>query len=237
MARQVEVTSENGALVASAVPALTAAETWTWEWKHHGAADSSAQAVPAADDERFTNLADYAGKEVRTVLTDVNGTRLEARFVRVPAEPAADAKPPWPRDFAIGAGVAAALVLLLLALAARVWTRLRESTAQASTVEALPGQVTWPLLTLGAIVLALGLWMVAVEWRVTFAYTQAAPTGTKGPDMVKVVEALSKLKGATLVTLVGLVILVAPTWIAASAAGDGSDGGGGSDDAAVTTAP
>jgi len=234
--RQVDLQQQGDALIASVDPPAAATETWSWRAKTHGESDATAREIPGAVGDRFADLANYVGKEVQATFTDTTGQTHPSPWVRVQGKaPSDEERSPWPQNFAVAAGIVAVAVLVALGVAARVWTRLRDSTDQASTLEALPGQVAWPLLTIGAVVLALGLWMVVVEWRGTFA---AAPTkpGTKAADPVKVLELLSKLKGATLVSLVGLVILLAPAWIAGSAGGDGS-GGGTSDDASTTTAP
>lgn len=235
MEQRVEISLQQGTMVASADPAPQSVDVWQWRWKNKGDRDTNSHEITTVSGDRLTDLKSFAGKEVQARLKRGQKT-FDSQFRLIPLEPTPEVKPPWPKTFALAALAGAIIATIALAFAARVWTRLRESTAQASTIEALPGQMAWPLLAIGWVVLAIGLWMVLVEWRVTFAYTQASPAATKSPDLVKVLDTLGKLKGATLVTLVGLVILLSPAWIAGSAA-EGGSGGGSSDDAATTTAP
>lgn len=228
---------------ASADPPPDSADVWVWQWKMHGTSADTAKEISDNTNDTLADPDQYAGKEIRAGLKQgSNAEPVWSEWEELPAEQkpgkTEHAQLPWPRDFAGGLAVIIGVVTVVLGLAVRIGTRLRENTAQASTLEALPGQVTWPLLTIGWLVIATGIWMVVVEWRAGFL---ADPKKTPEPEtkdaaeqLAKLVTALGNLKGATLVTLVGLVLLIAPVWIATSAAQNSS---GGSDGASSTSPP
>ncbi|GAA5163883.1 hypothetical protein [Ornithinimicrobium tianjinense] len=227
---------DNGSVVqATAVPPAAQGETWSWSFR---ATDTAVSRTAINEtDEALSDRGQYAGQQVQARLKRTDGSVDESTFFLVPPdleESDGSAKLDFHGDFGLGLAVVIAVVSFALGWSGHIVQRLRESTAVGTTLETLPGQLAWPLLAAGWMVLSLGLWMLAMEWRAGFKASKAAPV-SKG-DLPAVIEALGKLKGATLVAIIGLVLLLAPAWIAGStAASDGSGGSG--DDSAVTTAP
>lgn len=86
--------------------------------------------------------------------------------------------------------------------------------------------LTLPVLVLGGLALAVGLFMAAVEWRGRFQAEARKPAGRPGivpalPEGVdKIIESIGKLQGATLVLVVATLLLLGSIWgVASSAAG------------------
>jgi cytoskeletal protein RodZ len=79
-------------------------------------------------------------------------------------------------------------------------------------------QVIGPVTVVGVAVTLIGVWMAATEWRGRFA----APADTTGEreiaDPTKIVEALGKLRGAALVLVSGVVILLGVAWMTSATA-------------------
>jgi hypothetical protein len=78
-----------------------------------------------------------------------------------------------------------------------------------------------PLIVIGVIVIFVGLWMTLVEWRGRFAETTpaAADKGLSGSDVGTVIDAVGKLRGATLAMVVGGLLLLGAAWIGQAAGG------------------
>jgi hypothetical protein len=83
----------------------------------------------------------------------------------------------------------------------------------------LAHQMTVPLLICGVLLVMGGAAMAAVDWRSAYESASRGPQGF-GEDPAKVIDALGKLKGAALVLVSGLVLLLGLAWIAASSADD-----------------
>ena len=81
-----------------------------------------------------------------------------------------------------------------------------------------------PSVLIGAVLIAVGLWMAIVEWRGRFAVAKRLEAGKPGEtvmtadDAGKAIEALSKLQGAALVMVIGALLMLSAAWVAQSAA-------------------
>ena len=82
-----------------------------------------------------------------------------------------------------------------------------------------------PSALIGAVLIAVGLWMAIVEWRGRFAVAKKLEAGKPGGTMImsaddagKAIEALSKLQGAALVMVIGGLLMLSAAWVAQSAA-------------------
>ncbi len=79
-----------------------------------------------------------------------------------------------------------------------------------------------PIAALGVVLVIVGATMTLIEWRGRFAEEPATedgtPRGVSDVDPVKLVEAIGKLKGATLIVVAGLVILLGVAWMTSSTA-------------------
>jgi hypothetical protein len=81
-----------------------------------------------------------------------------------------------------------------------------------------------PSVLIGAVLIAVGLWMAIVEWRGRFAVAKRLEAGKPGERIMtadeagKVIEALSKLQGAALVMVIGALLMLSAAWVAQSAA-------------------
>lgn len=144
------------------------------------------------------------------------------------SQPAAAAETPpvmhlW---FAIVAGLVSVVVVTLVLVGLNLFNG-RGGMADAAWT-ALEGRLkfalalTSPLVVLGTILLLAGMWMAVVEWRGRFVDEPKAGPVTKGDlpfDVGKLVDAIGKLHGATLVVVVGAILLIASAWVGQSAAG------------------
>lgn len=89
---------------------------------------------------------------------------------------------------------------------------------------ALAAKVMGPMLALGALLLLAGLWMVIVEWRGTFATAKAPGVKERSlPSIPEIIKAMGTLKGANLVFVGGLVVVLAVAWMVSSTAGAETD--------------
>lgn len=146
-------------------------------------------------------------------------------------------KPLWRGAFAIV--VAAAIALLTGVLL--VWSGilehdlgLEDAYESFDSRQVLGARIVGVVAAVGIVVVAMGLWMALVEWRGRFEAAQEAKkaleaaagdkvTGLGAEDAAKLipetVEALGALKGAALVLVSGVVILLGVSWMTASATG------------------
>jgi len=86
----------------------------------------------------------------------------------------------------------------------------------------LSHQLTVPLIICGVLLVTFGAAMASVDWRAGYESASGGPRGV-GEDASKVIDALGKLKGAALILVSGLVLLLGLAWIAASAATGAAD--------------
>lgn len=142
---------------------------------------------------------------------------------------AAESKPFYDPAFAKSAaqiiGVVSGVVLLISAF------RILEKSGADWTATGgnlmFAAALTLPVIVLGGLALAVGLFMAAVEWRGRFKEQEkarlesAVATSTAITDNLdKIIESIGKLQGATLVLIVGLLLLLGSVWgVASSAAG------------------
>lgn len=216
----------------SAEPHPSAAATgWKWEFSEHGK-----DSWQAADGDRhvsalsFTMTKTTAG-DYRATAT-IAGSPVPSSAVHVQLKgsggganenPSPNEEPAiWQRNFAIGA----ALVFFGLGVVFVVFSGVLEADLGLSdelykrmtTRESLATRMFGMLLLLGVVVMVIGVWMVAVEWRGRFKPSDT-PKGVPFPAK-EVLETLSKLKGAGLVLLVALAVVLAAAWIGSSAVAD-----------------
>ena len=89
----------------------------------------------------------------------------------------------------------------------------------------LPHQLSLPLITCGVLLVASGVAMASVDWRSAYKETAKQHDLDDTSNMVeaaKLVEALGKLRGGTLILIAGLVLLLGCAWVAANAAEAGT---------------
>jgi hypothetical protein len=81
--------------------------------------------------------------------------------------------------------------------------------------------VIGPIALVGVAVTLIGIWMVLVEWRGRFTEKGADDNVVRkgGVDIPALVGALGKLRGATLVTIAGVAILLSVAWMTSSTTG------------------
>ncbi|HET8987464.1 MAG TPA: hypothetical protein VFN43_03045 [Humibacillus sp.] len=81
-------------------------------------------------------------------------------------------------------------------------------------------RVIGPVTVIGVAVTLFGVWMAMTEWRGRFA--EKPPKQTTGerdiPDVPKIIEAFGKLRGAALVLVSGIVILLGVAWMTSATA-------------------
>ena len=150
-----------------------------------------------------------------------------------PQQPAPPASPPsgpaeattWHKGFAIGS----ALVVLLL-IAGFVYVsqllagNLGLDAAQAAKLDGralLASRVIGPVTVIGVVVTLVGVWMAMTEWRGRFAEQKKAaePSGDRDVSVVpKIIEALGALRGAALVLVSGIAILLGVAWMTSATA-------------------
>ena len=79
-------------------------------------------------------------------------------------------------------------------------------------------RVIGPVTVVGVAVTLVGVWMAMTEWRGRFK-EQAETVGEREiPDPAKVIEALGKLRGAALVLVSGIIILLGVAWMTSATA-------------------
>lgn len=147
-----------------------------------------------------------------------------------------EAQPWFDKDFALWFALACVaiggLVLFIalhlsdgrLGLTGDEWATL-DARAKVAT------RIVLPIVVLGVVAVLVGLWMAAVEWRGRFKkpepsatssdLTTATPSPTgkgTGKDAAEIIESVGKLRGATLVMIVGALLMFAAAWITQSTA-------------------
>jgi hypothetical protein len=136
-----------------------------------------------------------------------------------PAQPAEPATPPelpsLPGRFLIGAGT----VGLLLAVCTLL---LVYNVAKGNLDWTLPQIVAMPLVVMGVVLCCWGAALAATDWRAQYKPTASAEA-RDASSVGAIIDALGKLKGAALILVSGLVLLLGTAWIAASDAGSDGD--------------
>jgi len=103
---------------------------------------------------------------------------------------------------------------------------------------ALAGQIVGPILVLSVGLIALGVWMALVEWRAAFQATAGAPQPSSlGVNPAELIASLSKLKGAALVLISGVVLVVVVGWMVGAPVEAGGTSAGSTAPASATPAP
>ncbi len=141
-----------------------------------------------------------------------------------PTPPAAppEAPPIWHRDFAIVWLIVVIVIAVFVirglellgnqgGFSDKVWEAL-DNRLKVAVVMALP------LVVLGTVSLLTGLWMAVVEWRGRFAEKSSETDKGLTVEPDKIIEAVGKLRGATLAMVVGGILLLGAAWIGQAAA-------------------
>lgn len=150
-------------------------------------------------------------------------------WVATPTDPETPHPPiPWNSVFAVvSAGALLGLLFLFIWLGNlfNLTVSLGEDAAKADPRAALAARVIGPVLAIGAMLLLAGLWMVLLEWRGSFeASNAAAATQNKGPlDLVELTKVVAGLKGAQLIFVGGLVVILAVAWMVGATSDSGGD--------------
>lgn len=112
------------------------------------------------------------------------------------------------------------LLVLLLVLIVFVWksdllslsVSFADDVAENDPRAALAAKVMGPILVIGTAMLAIGIWMIAVEWRGAFA-DRPRTKGLSDGVFAAAVGALKDLKGANLVVIGGIVLILSVAWM------------------------
>ena len=137
-------------------------------------------------------------------------------------------KPETPPDYHGGFARIAGVVALLLA-AALLWRPIvtawgigKDDWLGDAGDRALAASIAVLLVAFGGVLVAVGAWMAAVEWRGRFKKPEA-PQARGGLDAIKgIIESVGKLRGAALVLVVGGLLMLGAAWIGQSSADSGS---------------
>lgn len=224
---------ESGKTVPLVATAGEPVKSWQWAQSDQGSAFTD---ISAATSSTFDlKVDDYLGKTLRATAQFTSGgsDSGDLKIEKAPDTEGAGgdgndppAEPPsvWHVKFAwISAVVTIALFVAFILVTSLEEARLGLDEAAYKKLDgrALVGAaVIGPIALVGVAVTLIGVWMVAVEWRGRFAPKAAGEVQAKGlPDIGTVVTALGKLKGATLVLLSGVTILLAVSWMTGSTAG------------------
>ncbi len=202
-----------------------------YQWKLNQAPIAGANTA----EHNFAMGATTAGEYV--VEAKLAGDDLTSNAITLTRASGEDA-PEFHRFFAIGAAVVLVFVGLLLVvglqyLASRIlvgqfWAGL-EGRLKVALVLGLPSMVV------GTVVVLVGAWMAAVEWRGRLRKPAAGGFQAKtigAGDVKEIISAVGNLRGASLVLIVGAILMLGSAWVAQSAAGAAGTGA-----SAGTTAP
>ena len=138
--------------------------------------------------------------------------------------PPAAGDPPtiWHTTFAvISAIVLAALLGAFVVMSQLFADNLGLDAAETAKLDgrALIGaRVIGPVTVVGVAVTLFGVWMAMTEWRGRFTKAPTATGEREIPDPSKIIEALGKLRGAALVLVSGIVILLGVAWMTSATA-------------------
>ena len=166
----------------------------------------------------------HVGKYTATVTRKAGGSDSATFDVSL----AAESKPFYEADFAKNAATVIGVVsIVILAIGAgRIIDKTGGDWNASGGNLMFAAALTLPVLVLGGLALAVGLFMAAVEWRGRFQAEAKQPPGKSRivpalPDNLdKIIESIGKLQGATLVLVVATLLLLGSIWgVASSAAG------------------
>ena len=142
-------------------------------------------------------------------------------------------KPQYNGNFSIVTALIAALVGLWVVLAGHLfstafglsddsWKSLRGGGQLAARLIA-------PVSVLGVVLILVGAWMAVVEWRGGFADKHDAPPANEHkrtlgmPDIPAIIGAVGKLRGATLLIVIGALLMALSAWVAQSVSNNAGD--------------
>ncbi len=228
---------ENSTVNLNAVVRPTTVAVEGWKWQSSATGRAAWADLPGQTSSTYSLQATHDHKRwVRAVAT-INGQH-------VPSDPyeiivgAATGSPPagetstvpkdepaeWHNDFAICAFVVAAIVFLAFLVVSRfTLSDLGLSEAAYNKLDGrgvVGARLIGPIAVVGVLTVLIGLWMTVTEWRGRFAGpTKAGQHRGAGEDATKLIEALGKLKGATLVLVSGVLILLCVAWMTSSTTG------------------
>ena len=128
----------------------------------------------------------------------------------------------WHTRFAIVAAVVLGALLVTFVVVSELFAGdLGLDAAQLAKLDGralIAARVIGPVTVVGVAVTLIGVWMAATEWRGRFAAKAEATQTREIPDPAKVIEALGKLRGAALVLVSGIVILLGVAWMTSATA-------------------
>ncbi|WP_404390250.1 hypothetical protein [Humibacillus xanthopallidus] len=134
------------------------------------------------------------------------------------------ADPPtiWHKGFAITSAIVIALLLGAFVVMSQLFAdNLGLDAAETAKLDgrALIGaRVIGPVTVVGVAVTLFGVWMAMTEWRGRFTKAPTATGEREIPDPSRIIEALGKLRGAALVLVSGIVILLGVAWMTSATA-------------------
>jgi len=211
-------------LTAEFVGQLVPAE-WKWAKRDAGSDDFGPVDEGSAD---LTVSTAVPGKTVyRATPVDANGGALASGAdlatitVEVTVGDAADSADQhlvFSTGFAVILGIALALALVLFVALSGLFNlqaNFTDKAAEADPRAILAAKVIGPILLLGAALIAVGIWMAAVEWRGTF---KSATTLTNTPKgfLDAALLVLKDLKGSSLLIVGGIAVIFAVAWMVSS---------------------
>lgn len=217
--------------------AKTASAVSGWQWASSSDKGSTFTDINGATTNTFElDVTAYSGKTLRVTATLASGGTETDSVVVTPApeteKPVGNGagngppEPPsiWHSTFANVSGVVAAVLLVVLILMTdldSVQLGLTDTSYAKLDGRALVGSaVIGPITLVGVVVTVVGVWMVAVEWRGRFVKTAAdARPKSATADLTQLLTALGKLRGATLVLLSGVAILLGVAFMTSSTVG------------------
>jgi hypothetical protein len=191
----------------------------TVKWERSSKEMGTAASLPVTVD------ANTVGKYTATVTHKAGSSDTSDFDVSLAAESKPFYDPPFAKSAAQIIGIVSGVVLLIGAF--RIFEKSGEDWTATGGNLMFAAALTLPVIVLGGLTLAIGLFMAAVEWRGRFKADEKAKTDSTVttsiaiPDNLdKIIESIGKLQGATLVLLVGLLLLLGSVWgVASSAAG------------------
>jgi hypothetical protein len=137
--------------------------------------------------------------------------------------PPSDPPTVWHKGFAITSAIVVAVLLGAFVVVSQLFADNlgldATETAKLDGRALIGARVIGPVTVVGVAVTLVGVWMAMTEWRGRF--TEKAETGTgerEIPDPAKIIEALGKLRGAALVLISGIIILLGVAWMTSATA-------------------
>ena len=144
-------------------------------------------------------------------------------------QPPAEPPPEFHKAFAAVTGGAALLLaaLLLWRPTLTAWDITKDDWLGDHGATAFAASVAVPLTVFGGLLVMIGAWMAAVEWRGRFKKEPAAKVQARGgvvDSLDEIITAVGKLRGAALVLVAGALLMLGAAWIGQSSADSPSTG-------------